>query len=31
MIRYAFRFEQEGEPVYVGDQSAMFVKDRSLE
>jgi hypothetical protein len=27
VIRYAFHFEQEGQAVYVGDQSAMFVRD----
>ncbi len=27
VIRYEFRFEQEGRLVYVGDQSAMFVRD----
>jgi hypothetical protein len=31
VIRYAFEFRQEGELVYVGDQSAMFVKNRALE
>ena len=30
VIRYAFRFLQSGEVVYVGDQSAMFVKGPSL-
>ena len=29
--RYSFRFHQEGEIVYLGDQSAMFVKDRALD
>ncbi len=27
MIRYDFRFEQEGRVVYLGDQSAMFLKE----
>lgn len=31
MIRYAFRFLQAGEVVYLGDQSAMFVKGRALD
>lgn len=31
VLRYSFEFRQAGEPVYVGDQSAMFVKDRSLD
>jgi hypothetical protein len=31
VIRYAFRFEQEGELVYLGDQTAMFFKDVELE
>lgn len=31
MIRYAFRFRQEGEIVYRGDQSAMFVRGRALD
>ncbi|MEZ4333868.1 MAG: hypothetical protein R3F35_19115 [Myxococcota bacterium] len=31
VIRYAFRFRQAGELVYLGDQSAMFVKGRSLD
>ena len=26
VIRYAFEFRQEGKLVYVGDQSAMFVR-----
>ncbi len=30
VIRYAFRFLQQGQVVYVGDQSAMFVKGMSL-
>lgn len=30
VIRYGFRFLQEGQLVYVGDQSAMFVKGMSL-
>jgi len=30
VIRFAFEFRQAGEIVYVGDQSAMFVKDKSL-
>lgn len=30
VIRYAFRFLQEGQVVYTGDQSAMFVKDVAL-
>ena len=30
MIRYAFRFLQEDQVVYVGDQSAMFVKGMAL-
>ena len=31
VIRFAFEFSQAGELVYVGDQSAMFVKGRPLE
>jgi len=27
VLRYAFRFEQEGAVVYLGDQTAMFVRD----
>ena len=27
VIRYAFEFRQDGELVYVGDQSAMFLKN----
>jgi hypothetical protein len=27
VIRYAFRFEQQGRPVYLGDQTAMFLKE----
>jgi hypothetical protein len=30
VIRYEFRFSQAGELVYVGDQSAMFVRGRPL-
>jgi hypothetical protein len=30
VIRYEFRFSQEGELVYWGDQSAMFFKDAEL-
>jgi hypothetical protein len=30
MLRYDFRFSQEGEVAYLGDQSAIFVKGRSL-
>jgi hypothetical protein len=30
VIRYAFEFRQAGELVYVGDQSAMFVKGKAL-
>ena len=30
VLRFAFNFRQNGELVYVGDQSAMFVKDRVL-
>lgn len=30
VLRYEFRFEQEGELVYHGDQTAMFLKDASL-
>jgi hypothetical protein len=30
VIRYEFRFTQQGELTYYGDQSAMFVKDRVL-
>jgi hypothetical protein len=30
VLRYTFEFRQAGELVYVGDQSAMFVKDRAL-
>jgi len=30
VIRYEFRFLQEGRLVYLGDQSAMFFKDRPL-
>lgn len=30
VIRYAFRFHQSGEVVYVGDQSAMFVRGVSI-
>lgn len=30
VLRYAFEFRQAGELVYVGDQSAMFVKGRRL-
>jgi hypothetical protein len=30
VIRYEFRFHQSGEVVYVGDQSAMFVRGMSL-
>lgn len=30
VLRYDFRFEQEGEVVYRGDQSAMFFKDAAL-
>lgn len=31
VIRYGFRFDQEGELVYQGDQSAMFVRGRALD
>ncbi|HVP27567.1 MAG TPA: hypothetical protein VMW35_00225 [Myxococcota bacterium] len=31
VIRYEFRFEQEGRVVYVGDQSAMFFRDLALD
>lgn len=31
VLRYAFEFRQEGELVYVGDQSAMFVKGMALD
>jgi hypothetical protein len=31
MIRYEFRFTQSGEVVYLGDQSAMFVKGKALD
>ncbi len=31
VIRYEFRFEQEGELVYLGDQTAMFFRDAELE
>jgi len=30
VLRYDFRFRQDGELVYVGDQTAMFVKDAAL-
>ena len=30
MLRYEFRFWQDGEIAYFGDQSAMFVKSRPL-
>ena len=30
VIRYEFRFEQEGRPVYFGDQTAMFLKEPDL-
>jgi hypothetical protein len=30
VLRYAFSFRQNGELIYVGDQSAMFVKNRDL-
>ena len=30
VLRFAFEFRQEGEIVYAGDQSAMFVKNRPL-
>jgi hypothetical protein len=30
VIRYEFRFEQDGAVVYTGDQTAMFVKDADL-
>lgn len=30
VLRYEFRFTQQGELAYYGDQSAMFVKDRLL-
>ena len=30
VIRYDFRFEQEGAVVYLGDQSAMFFRDAEL-
>ncbi|MFQ5477893.1 MAG: hypothetical protein ACE5E4_04675 [Candidatus Binatia bacterium] len=31
VIRYEFTFRQEGKLVYVGDQTAMFVKNRDLD
>ncbi len=31
VLRYEFRFWQDGELVYRGDQSAMFVKDREFQ
>jgi hypothetical protein len=31
VLRYEFRFWQDEELVYLGDQSAMFVKDRALQ
>ncbi len=31
VIRFAFRFHQDGQLVYAGDQTAMFVKDRPLD
>lgn len=31
VLRYAFDFRQDGRPVYVGDQSAMFVKGMALD
>lgn len=31
VIRYEFRFSQRGEVVYLGDQSAMFVRGRALD
>jgi hypothetical protein len=30
VIRFAFEFFQDGNPVYVGDQSAMFVKNKAI-
>lgn len=30
VLRYEFRFEQEGKVVYLGDQTAMFFKDAAL-
>lgn len=30
VLRYEFRFEQDGALAYYGDQSAIFVKDRAL-
>jgi hypothetical protein len=30
VLRYAFRFEQQGAVVYTGDQSAMFFRDAEL-
>ncbi len=30
VLRYTFEFSQEGELVYVGDQTAVFVKDTPL-
>ena len=30
VVRYEFRFEQSGEVVYLGDQSAMFFRDADL-
>ena len=30
VIRFGFEFRQEGELVYVGDQSAMFVKEKAI-
>lgn len=31
VLRYEFRFVQEGELVYLGDQTAMFFRERALE
>jgi hypothetical protein len=31
VLRCAFEFQQEGAVVYTGDQSAMFLRDQSLE
>lgn len=31
LLRYDFEFRQEGEVVYVGDQTAMFFRDQPLE
>ena len=31
VLRYAFRFEQQGDLVYLGDQTAMCLRDAALE